>query len=122
MFEYFVVFLQAALMLWIAGLVALFLVSLFRSKVRGRGLLLNPKLGTLDPERIALLFVTIGGAIYYITTCIGLSKNDLPVIDGKLYMPDFPEELLFLLFGAQGGYISGKVIRIQMKGHKVDGS
>lgn len=103
------------LILWLAVLAFLAVWPLLSGRFGMRGIFLHPRTNSHDPERVLLLFLTIGAAVYYLITGIGLSAADIctPEDPSICRMPDFPQELLFVLFGAQGGYISGRILRFQ---------
>lgn len=100
-----------SLLAWLLVLAALVVIPCLRGDFPGQSLL-GSGAGHRDPERIALLFTTIGVALYYFITCLGTDLADLPVRNGVIVMPDLPPEMLVALFGAQGGYLSGKIWRI----------
>ena len=118
MIESYVYWLQWALIVWLAVLFAMVLLALFRGDIRTHGILQSDQNGDFDPERLALLLATVGTAIYYGVGAIGLSLDDMTRPDGLVYMPDIPKELLYLLFGAQSTYLTGKIFR-KIKGVKL---
>ena len=115
MIEGYVYWLQWALIGWMGALIVLVLLSFARGKISARGMLQSPQSNTFDPERLALLFATIGIALYYVVNTIGTDLDDLTkLVDGNktIAMPDIPVETLYLLFGAQSSYVTGKIFRM----------
>ncbi len=109
-----VYWLQWGLILWIGVLGLLVFKRIMTGEISSRGMLRTDDTDRFDPERLALLFATVGTALFYTVNAIGLSKDDLQIHgpDGGYWMPDIPQELLYLLFGAQTSFITGKFFRL----------
>ena len=80
------------------------------------GLLVASGKSAPNPERVVLVLLTVGFALYYFLQCVGLSAEDMKSTAGGVtvyWMPEVPEEILVLLFGAQASYITGKIFRLK---------
>ena len=72
-----------------------------------RGLLSTEPDGSVDPERTQMILVTmfaLGG--FLLSVLHGLARTAQPIT-----MPTVPTELLAVLTGSQGVYLSGKLTR-----------
>lgn len=107
--------LQWVLFGWLGLLVAVFLRGLLLGRMKTEGLLASDRDGNLDPERVLLLVTTLGIAFYYTVVAIG---DPLPIdpMTNRPSMPDLSTDLLYLLAGAQAGYVGGKTQRLARGG------
>jgi hypothetical protein len=96
-------FLDTGLVVILACLAAATARQLARS-VKLSELLSKTKGGKADPERVMLLFVTVVGALAYLS--YGLHEG---LAQGKL--PDIPEEFLAAMGSGNILYLSGKIFR-----------
>lgn len=122
MIDIYVYWLQWALLGWMGALFVLVALKFLRGKIIVRGMLQSPKRNSYDPERLALLFATVGIALYYLVSTIGISMDELTSTaeggEKVVTMPDIPVEVLYLLFGAQSSYVTGKIFRLPTRGKR----
>ncbi len=104
-------FLELFLLGWLGALAAIIFVKMLSGKINVTGLMCSTKGPEADPERVTLLMLTVGVALYYLVHTIGIPIEELIGDDGKYYMPDLPRDALVLLGGSQGAYITGKIFR-----------
>ena len=104
-------FLELFLLVWLGALAAIILIKMLRGDINVTGLTHSAEGTKADPERLTLLMLTLAVALYYLVHTIGMPFEDLPRVDGKLYMPDLPDDALVLLGGSQTAYITGKFFR-----------
>lgn len=103
-------FLKAALLLWLLSLALVVGIQVLRGDIKTSGMLRSKGGTSIDPERVAMLLVTvlvIGG--YAFTALSGeLTLNE----QTKAYqLPDAPDILLVLLAGGNTTYLAGKLSR-----------
>ena len=100
------------LLVWL-GLLAGFVIRdvLFNRRAM-RGILCTGRSRVPDPERITLLFLTIGFALYYSLTTLAIPIDELPLINDRQAMPDIPMEILVVLLGTQATFVLGKFLRL----------
>lgn len=75
-------------------------------RVVSRGLLADKTTRRLSPERLQLLLLTIAGAGYYLLL-VAEGLEGL-VRGGHPRLPDVPDELLAVLLGSNGYYLTAK--------------
>ena len=110
MIETWINTLSQCLVLWLLVLAALVARDVF-FRAPPTGLLRRLDGSQAEPERIALLAVTMGFAFYYLLTALQTPIDDL-IVDGVPTMPDVSTEMLVVLFGTQGGFLFGKALRL----------
>ena len=96
---------------WLGALAAIMLVKMLRGDINVTGLMCSANSTDADPERVALVMLTVGVALYYLVNSIGIPLEELKGADGKYSMPDLPGDALVLLGGSQTAYITGKFFR-----------
>jgi len=102
------------LIAWFVCIAIIVLRDILLTQNSLRGILSTNNDRQPNPERVPLLFFTIGFALYYSLTTLAQPIDDLPRIDDRPAMPDVPYEVLFILFGAQSSFIVGKIIRLYL--------
>ncbi|MEO0774887.1 MAG: hypothetical protein AAFZ04_17090, partial [Pseudomonadota bacterium] len=76
------------------------------------GLMIGDGAGLIDPERLPLFLVTVGFALYYTVQTLMTPMVELERAPDEFWMPEVPQEMLYLLFGAQASFLTGKVFRL----------
>ncbi len=104
-------FLQLFLLGWLGALAAIVFVKMLSGGINVTGLMCSAKGPKADPERVTLVMLTVGVALYYLVHSIGIPLEELKGADGKYSMPDLPGDALILLGGSQTAYITGKIFR-----------
>lgn len=100
----------AGLLLWFGLLVLLIVMRILRGELEAEGLLIHspgPR-APIAPERAVVMTVFPFALAAYVYLAL---SNDIPVIDGRLSLPDVPESLLALLTGGNSLYLAGKIAR-----------
>lgn len=97
-----------AILPWLFLMFAVVLYRLGRSGLSFRDLVCSEKNGSINPDRLATLAITVFVAASYIM--IVLDEGFIELEPKRYVMPDIPETLLFLLGGAQGTYVGKKII------------
>lgn len=95
---------------WLTTLAVVVLLKTFQKQNGLGSMIAAPGRSQADPERIALLMITLGVALYYLIHTISLPLTALETSDGYS-LPDIPDEFLILLAGSQTAYVSGKSLR-----------
>ena len=95
---------QTAFLYWLAALAFIVVLRLFRGQINVRGLLSDRPGAPPTSDRLALIGITIGGAVFYFITALSAPPGAV--------MPAPPDELLFLLGGSQAAYLTGKTFRL----------
>lgn len=106
----FISLIQYAIPAWLLLFFAVILMKMLRGDINTNGLLKSWQGGPTDPERAAIMALTIFAAGYYLISSINTGVQANPQ-SGSPTMPDVPDGILVLLGGANGIYISGKIIR-----------
>ena len=96
---------------WLGALTAIILVKMLRGDINTTGLMCSANSDEPDPERVTLVMLTVGVALFYLVHTLGVPLSEITDADGKVTMPDLPDEALVLLGGSQGAYITGKIMR-----------
>ena len=104
-------FLKLFLLGWLGALTAFILVKMLRGDINTTGLMCSTKGGEPDPERVTMVMLTVGVALFYLVQTLGVPLSDITDATGKVTMPDLPDEALVLLGGSQSAYIAGKILR-----------
>ncbi|WP_419910658.1 hypothetical protein [Hoeflea sp.] len=102
------------LLAWLGGLAFFVIRDVLLKNNSLSGLLATSNGNSTEPERVVLLFFTIGFALYYSLTALAIPISDLPQPNGRPAMPDISYEVLAVLFGSQSSFILGKILRIYM--------
>ncbi|MGD8310767.1 MAG: hypothetical protein PVG98_15130 [Chromatiales bacterium] len=103
--------LKILLLVWMGGMALTVLVKMLSGEINTAGLLSSGRTSMPDPERVSLLALTLGIAFYYTMHTVGTPVAELTK-DGKVWMPNMPEEALFILGGGHGTYLGGKFLRL----------
>ncbi len=103
--------LQLFLLGWLGALTVIIFVKMLSGDINVTGLMRSAKSPEADPERVALVLLTVAVALYYLVHSIGIPLEELKGADGKYSMPDLPGDALILLGGSQTAYITGKIFR-----------
>ncbi len=106
-------FLALFLLGWLGALAVIVLIKMLRGDINTTGLMCSAKGpdSNADPERVTLVMLTVGVALYYLVNSIGIPLEELRGANGEFYMPDLPSDALVLLGGSQTAYITGKIFR-----------
>ncbi|MGB0506236.1 MAG: hypothetical protein ACPGGK_08565 [Pikeienuella sp.] len=94
---------QTAFQFWLAALAAMVGLRLLQARINVRGMLSDRNGGPPSADRLALMAITIGGAVFYFVTALKAPGTEMVAP---------PDELLFLLGGSQAAYLTGKSFRI----------
>lgn len=101
---------RIVLIVWLAGLVLVIAAQIMRAKLPVGGLFASRVGGPPDPERVAMLAITLlvmGG--YAMQVLTEGAQCRAPGVD--CVMPDAPDILLIVLAGTNTGYLAGKLTR-----------
>ncbi len=112
MIGYVVYWFEWFLIIWLGLLSFLVAKSLFKPTAPRKGLLYGNGTGFINAERVPLFLVTIGFAFYYTIQTLTLPLSELSHPDNGYWMPEVPEEFLYILFGAQASFLTGKIFRV----------
>ena len=95
---------------WMVVLFGVVMIKLLRGDINTAGLLRTPHSlnKDIDPERLVLVISTVIAAIYYIM--LAMETTCIPGVPG-CELPNVPDELLLLLGGSHGAFLTGKIFR-----------
>jgi hypothetical protein len=99
-----------AILPWLFLLFAVVLLKMLRGDINTAGLLRTRPGGRIDPERVATMAATLFAIGAYALTVLHTGATFDPETQ-RFYMPDVPESILVIFGGANGVYLSGKLLR-----------
>lgn len=107
-----------AIIVWLVAMAIMVVRDVFFSGRALEGILATTRGAAPNPERLLLLGLTVGYALYYSIDTLSKPLADLEVTienaaPGEVYyaLPDIPPEILLALAGAHTSYIVGKILR-----------
>lgn len=101
---------QYAVLPWLFLLFAVVVLKLLRGDIKTAGLLRTHPGGPIDPERVAVMGTTLFVLGGYALTALDTGAI-FDTATKTYHMPDVPESALVLFAGANGIYLSGKLLR-----------
>ncbi len=103
---------QYAVLPWLFLLFAVVLLKLLRQEINTTGLLRSRLGDPVDPERVTILATSLFAIGAYALEV--LNTGVVPGSKSGVHaMPDVPQSLLVLLGGANGLYLTGKLMRLR---------
>ncbi len=105
--------LQVFMLAWLAVLAAVVTIQALRGDLHMGGMLRardRSRRGRIDPERVAMLFVTVAVMGGYALSALA-GEPSFNEQSGRARLPDIPEMLLALLAGGNATYLAGKISR-----------